>query len=54
MEESEKEKDKETAKESEKNYVSDDDGIDIYEPAMVLAKKFKLIPPLIGREVNLL
>ena len=43
--------------ESEKEtYVSEnsDDEIDIYEPATVLAKKFKLILPLIGREVNLL
>jgi hypothetical protein len=43
--------------ESEKQtYVSEnsDDGRDIYEPAAVSAKKFKLILPLIGREVNLL
>ena len=42
--------------ESEKpSYVSEnsDDEIDIYEPATVLAKKLKLILPLIGREVNL-
>ncbi len=42
--------------ESEKQtYVSEksDDGIDIYEPATVLAKKLKLILLLIGREVNL-
>ena len=43
MEESEKEKDKETAKESEKNYVSDDDEIDLYELGMVLARRWKLI-----------
>ena len=43
MEESEKEKDKETAKEAEKNYVSDDDEIDIYELGMVLARRWKLI-----------
>ncbi len=43
MEESEKEKDKETAKEAEKNYVSDDDEIDLYELGMVLARRWKLI-----------
>ena len=43
VEESEKEKDKEAVKESEKTYVSDDDEIDIYELGMVLARRWKLI-----------
>ena len=43
MEESEKKKNKETAKESEKTYVSDDDEIDLYELGMVLARRWKLI-----------